>query len=251
MKNSLKRKLQNEIKNVSDTESLDNFIVDMLKWFICQCDEYVLLDRASQDNNTYNNLPNVLISHAIYWYRAWHESNVFEDYPIIKQVYNPKIINDIYVLVSPIRYNIVKYDRFGVNITKLDKAILQSTIKYSIKDREDIISLFALWLDRHEEFFNMDPQASKPNVPMASAVHPSEILLEEFLEPLQMTFEQLADKTGIDAKALELSITNKVPINASTALAYSKALNTSPEFWLNLQSSYELSTLSNLRKSNN
>lgn len=248
MQSLLIQKIQKEIKSVTDTESLDNFIVDTLKWFICNCDEYVLLDRASRDKDIRSNLNNILINHAVYWYKAWNNSKVFDEYPIINQAYSKKIINDIYILVSPIRQSVVKYDRFGVNITKLDKRILQSTIDYTIKDREDIINLFALWLSRHEEFFNMCPQASKASEPIASAVHPSEILVEEFLEPLQMTYEQFSEKTGIDVTAIELSIINKVPINASTALAYSKALGTSAEFWLNLQSSYELSTLNTIRK---
>jgi addiction module HigA family antidote len=70
--------------------------------------------------------------------------------------------------------------------------------------------------------------------------HPGEILLEEFLKPLDMTQVQAADKMDISANRLNELIRGKRGVTADTALRLAKLLKTTPEFWMNLQTAYDL-----------
>lgn len=72
--------------------------------------------------------------------------------------------------------------------------------------------------------------------------HPGEILLEEFLKPLQLSQEQFVTYLGgswTQPKVSEI-INKKRRITEAIALDFSDALGTSPEFWLNLQNAYDL-----------
>ena len=71
-------------------------------------------------------------------------------------------------------------------------------------------------------------------------VHPGEILKEEFLEPMDMTANHLADILKVTPARVYEIIACKRGITADTALRLSFALDTSPIFWMNLQSSYDL-----------
>jgi addiction module HigA family antidote len=70
--------------------------------------------------------------------------------------------------------------------------------------------------------------------------HPGEVLLEEFLKPLEMTQVTAADKMGIPLNRLNEIIRGKRGVTADTAWRLSKLLKTSPEFWMNLQTTWEL-----------
>lgn len=70
--------------------------------------------------------------------------------------------------------------------------------------------------------------------------HPGEILLEEFLVPLELTQVQLAKHLGLPTQRINEIINGKRGVSPETALLLSGALETSPEFWLNLQSAYDL-----------
>jgi antitoxin HigA-1 len=72
------------------------------------------------------------------------------------------------------------------------------------------------------------------------AIHPGEILREEFLEPLGMTAYRLAKGTGMTESALGDILHGRRSITAATALRLSRFLGCSPEFWLNLQAAYDL-----------
>lgn len=72
--------------------------------------------------------------------------------------------------------------------------------------------------------------------------HPGEILLEEFLKPLEISQEQFAkhlDGTWTQPKVSEI-INKKRRITEAIALDFSDALGTSLEFWINLQKRYDL-----------
>lgn len=72
--------------------------------------------------------------------------------------------------------------------------------------------------------------------------HPGEILLEEFLRPLQLSQQQFAHYLGgtwTQSKISEI-INKKRRITEIIALDFADALGTSPEFWLNLQNHYDL-----------
>jgi addiction module HigA family antidote len=74
-----------------------------------------------------------------------------------------------------------------------------------------------------------------------TATHPGVILLKEFLEPLQLTQKALAMHLGIPVQRVNEIVRGKRGITPQTAWLFSEALRTTPEFWLNLQSTHDLS----------
>ncbi len=71
-------------------------------------------------------------------------------------------------------------------------------------------------------------------------VHPGEILIEDFLKPLAITQYRLAKAVGVPQRRIGEIVQGKRAITADTAIRLGQALGTSPQFWLNLQSRYEL-----------
>jgi len=74
-----------------------------------------------------------------------------------------------------------------------------------------------------------------------TATHPGTILLKEFLEPMEITQEVLATHVGIPVQTINEIIRGKKGISPDTSWLLSEAFDTSPEFWLNLQATYDLS----------
>lgn len=74
-----------------------------------------------------------------------------------------------------------------------------------------------------------------------TATHPGKILLDEFLRPLGVTQKALAEHLGISGQRVNELIRGKRGVTPDTAWLLSEALNTSPEFWLNLQATHDLS----------
>ena len=72
------------------------------------------------------------------------------------------------------------------------------------------------------------------------ATHPGEVLLEEYIKPLGLTQAALAKDLGISTNRLNELVREKRGITADTALRLALRFKTSPEFWMNLQSVYEL-----------
>jgi addiction module HigA family antidote len=70
--------------------------------------------------------------------------------------------------------------------------------------------------------------------------HAGEMLLEEFLKPLNLTQVEAAEKMGISVNRLNELIKGKRGVTADTALRLAKLLKTTPEFWLNLQNACDL-----------
>jgi addiction module HigA family antidote len=75
---------------------------------------------------------------------------------------------------------------------------------------------------------------------MLPAIHPGEILREEFLVPLEMTPYGLAKKLRVPRTRIERIVAEKIGISADTALRLGKFFKTSPQFWLNMQTSYDI-----------
>jgi addiction module HigA family antidote len=73
-------------------------------------------------------------------------------------------------------------------------------------------------------------------------VHPGEVLLEEFLKPWEMSQNQLADAMGVTVSRVNEIVRGRRGITGDTALRLSRVTGTTPEFWLNLQSLYDLET---------
>jgi addiction module HigA family antidote len=75
---------------------------------------------------------------------------------------------------------------------------------------------------------------------MLPPIHPGEILREEFLVPLDMTPYALAKHLRVPRTRIERIVAEKIGISADTALRLGKFFNTTPQFWLNLQTGYDL-----------
>jgi len=71
-------------------------------------------------------------------------------------------------------------------------------------------------------------------------MHPGEVLREEFLVPLNLSAGALARACGLPRTRMERIRDEQSGITADTALRLGKALNTSPELWLNLQRDYDI-----------
>lgn len=71
-------------------------------------------------------------------------------------------------------------------------------------------------------------------------VHPGEILLTEFLEPLGVSQYQLAKAVDVPARRINEIVHGQRRISADTALRLSRYFGTSERFWLNLQARYDL-----------
>jgi addiction module HigA family antidote len=71
-------------------------------------------------------------------------------------------------------------------------------------------------------------------------VHPGEILREEFLIPNGLTAGKLAKALDLPRTRIERIVDETTGITANTALRLGKFFGTTPDFWLNLQSHYDL-----------
>ncbi len=70
--------------------------------------------------------------------------------------------------------------------------------------------------------------------------HPGEILRYEYLEELNMTQQKLADAIGITRVRINEIILGKRAITPDTAFRLAKFFNTTPEFWIGLQTNYDM-----------
>ena len=76
-----------------------------------------------------------------------------------------------------------------------------------------------------------------------STTHPGEILLKEFLEPLELTQTDLDRHLGIPIQRINELVRGKRGVTPETAWLLAKALGTTPEFWMNLQMQHDLSSV--------
>ena len=74
--------------------------------------------------------------------------------------------------------------------------------------------------------------------------HPGETLREDFLKPLKMSANKLALELRVPATRLSEIVHGRRSITADTALRLARYFNTTPKFWLNLQSAYDLAIAS-------
>jgi len=70
--------------------------------------------------------------------------------------------------------------------------------------------------------------------------HPGEILEEEFLKPLGISQVAIAAHLGVPVQRINELVRGKRGVTPETAWLLSQALNTTPEFWLNLQMTFDL-----------
>lgn len=71
-------------------------------------------------------------------------------------------------------------------------------------------------------------------------VHPGEILGEEFLQPLGLSAAALARRIGVPSNRISEIVAGRRSVTGDTALRLGAAFGTTPEFWMNLQKSWEL-----------
>ena len=71
-------------------------------------------------------------------------------------------------------------------------------------------------------------------------IHPGEILLQEFLEPMEISQYRLAKDISVPPRRINEIVHGKRSISADTALRLSHFFGTSERFWLNLQTRYDL-----------
>ena len=74
-------------------------------------------------------------------------------------------------------------------------------------------------------------------------VHPGEILEQEFMVPLKISQNFLAREIGVPPRRVNEIVHGKRAITADTAIRLSRFLGTTAQFWLNLQSHYELDSI--------
>ncbi len=71
-------------------------------------------------------------------------------------------------------------------------------------------------------------------------IHPGEVLLEEFIKPMDLSQNRLAIEIGVDARRVNEIVLGSRSITADTALRLGRYFGVSPQFWLGLQAEYDL-----------
>jgi addiction module HigA family antidote len=71
-------------------------------------------------------------------------------------------------------------------------------------------------------------------------IHPGELLLQEFLEPMELSQYRLAKEISVPARRINEIVHGKRGITADTALRLARYFDTSERFWMNLQMRYDL-----------
>jgi len=77
-------------------------------------------------------------------------------------------------------------------------------------------------------------------------IHPGEILLDEFLKPMGISQYRLAKDTSVPPRRINEIVHGKRSITADTALRLGRFFGMSPQFWLNLQTRYDLEVTEDL-----
>lgn len=80
---------------------------------------------------------------------------------------------------------------------------------------------------------NMLPKKRAPT-------HPGEMLLKEFLQPMEISQKEFSDHLGWTYARLNEIVNGRRGVTADSALAFAEAMGTEPEFWLNLQRDWDL-----------
>ena len=73
-----------------------------------------------------------------------------------------------------------------------------------------------------------------------SPIHPGDVLLEEFIKPMNLSQNRLAIDIGVDARRINEIVLGKRSVTADTALRLARYFGNSPQFWMGLQAQYDL-----------
>lgn len=77
---------------------------------------------------------------------------------------------------------------------------------------------------------------------MTDPSHPGEILKAEFLEPMGISAIGLAKAVGVPRTRIERLVKEQTGVTPDTALRLARALGTTPEFWINMQSNFDMAS---------
>lgn len=77
-------------------------------------------------------------------------------------------------------------------------------------------------------------------------IHPGEILIEEFLKPMEISQYRLAKDISVPPRRINEIVHGKRSISADTALRLGRFFGVSPQFWLNLQTRFDLEVTEDL-----
>ena len=75
---------------------------------------------------------------------------------------------------------------------------------------------------------------------MHNPSHPGEILREDYIKPLGLTVSEVAQGLGIARKTLSAIVNERAGISSAMAYRLARSFGSSPEFWMNLQTQYDL-----------
>jgi antitoxin HigA-1 len=104
-----------------------------------------------------------------------------------------------------------------------------------------MVNYYSLEYRRKRRFINRLSLKEASMVPEnCDTIHPGEILLEEFLKPLGLTQVAFAKHIGVPVQRINEIVLGKRRITPETAWLLAQAFGTSPELWLNLQTTYDL-----------
>lgn len=78
------------------------------------------------------------------------------------------------------------------------------------------------------------------NATRLAPVHPGEVLMQEFLKPLELSQNRLALNIAVPPRRINEIVLGKRRITAETALRLARYFDTTPQFWLGLQTDYDL-----------
>src|SRR5690554_1582777 len=90
------------------------------------------------------------------------------------------------------------------------------------------------------EVRKMSNSSTTTEVDLIEPIHPGEILMEDFIEGFEITQNKLAVSIGVPPRRINEIVHGKRGITADTAIRLARYFGTSEEFWMNLQSNYEL-----------
>jgi len=81
--------------------------------------------------------------------------------------------------------------------------------------------------------------------------HPGRIIRDDYIEPLEITIKEVANILGVTRQTLDAIVNERSGISPEMSLRLSKAFDTTPEFWLNLQRNFDLAIVRKKFKSIN
>jgi len=79
---------------------------------------------------------------------------------------------------------------------------------------------------------------------LENPVHPGEVLKELYLDPMDMGAIAFARRLNVPRTRIERLLKGQTSVTPDTALRLSKALGTTPEFWINMQTNYDMARAS-------